>query len=259
MKLPEPDRTKYEIRGIIFGVPLRIHPLFWSSAAALGIRYYADPEGGNLGYFVFWIASVLCCLLLHSLGQALVGRLLGLHGELALNGLGSQIIGVERLSHCWQRVLVLFAGPLVQFALLGCILVMTEIPFPQSFSDWGWQSPIANGAKILLDINLNWGLLTILPQWPLAGGRIALDAGKTLLGRKGRTLALLLSLAVTAILSVWVVFEMSRQLNFPYDSRYMLHLVEAIVRLFFCFILWTISFKALWPVENSALNSVTTD
>ncbi len=259
MKFPEPNRTKYEIRGTIIGVPLRLQPLFWSSVATLGIRYYADPEGGSLGYFLFWIAAALSCLLLHALGQAVVGRLLGICGEIVLDGLGSQFVGVDRLPRCWQRVLTRLAGSLVQFALVGGIWGLTEIPFPQTLSDWGWKSPIANGAKILLDINLTWGLLTVLPLWPLAGGRVALDVGETLLGRKGRTLALLLSLAVTAILSTWVVFEMSLHLSFPYDPRYLLHLIEGVIRLFFCFILWTISFKAMWPVDSSAHEPVTTD
>jgi stage IV sporulation protein FB len=251
MNLPEPYRTRFEIRGRLCGIPLRIQPLFWSSVAVLGIRYYADPEAGSLGYFTFWIVGVLGCVLLHALGQVGIGRFFGMRGEIVLHGLGSQILAVESLSRCWQRIVVLLAGPIVQLLLVGCIWGLTAFPFPSTLSDWGWQTPIATGAVILVRISLAWGLLNILPLWPLAGGRIALDVGQTLLGRTGRVLAQVLSLAVTGILIVWVVLEMSLHLENRYDPGYLMHLEEGIIRLLFCFVLWTMSFKALWPAENT--------
>ncbi|HEV3386685.1 MAG TPA: hypothetical protein VG097_17850 [Gemmata sp.] len=251
MNFTETGRTRFEIRSRLCGVPLRIEPLFWSSVAVLGIRYYADPEAGSLGYFIFWIAAVLGCVLLHALGQAGVGRLFGMRGEIVLYSLGSQILGLDKLSRCWRRTAVLLAGPMVQFVLVACIWGLTAIPFPKTLGDWGWQSPIANGVAILVRIALAWGLLNIAPLWPLAGGRIALDVGETLFGRKGKTSALVLSLAFTAILSVWVVFEMSWRLENRYDPLYSIYLLEGIIQLFFCFVLWLQSFKALWPGENS--------
>jgi hypothetical protein len=88
-----------------------------------------------------------------------------------------------------------------------------------------------------------------LPLWPLAGGRIAFSIGEALLGRKGLIAAAVLSLGATALLSVWVVIEMSWHLEFHYDPRYLLHLEEFSILLLFCFILWLRSFKILWP-EN---------
>lgn len=250
MNLPDPAPTTADIRVKICGVPLWIHPLFWLSVAALGIRYYADPEGGSLGYFTFWILAVLGSVLLHTFCQAFVGRLFGMRGEIVLYGLGSLILGVDKLSRCWRRVIVLLVGPMVQFVLLGCIWgLATFVPFPATLINWGWQTPIATGAEILVRINLAWGLLNILPIWPLVGGRIALDVGDSLLGRKGRTAAMVLSLIVTATLSVWVVFEMSWRMNNPFDPRYFIYLEEGLIRLLFFFILWLRSFKALWP-EN---------
>jgi Zn-dependent protease len=247
----EPSQTKFDLRGRFFGVPLRVHPFFWSSAAALGIRYYADPEGGSLGYFAFWIAAVLACVLLHAFGQACMGRLFGMRGGIVLYGLGSHISGVKGLSRCRQRVIVLSAGPIVQAALIGCILGLTEIPFPAILSDWGWQTPVATGAVMLVQLNIAWGLLNILPLWPFAGGRIALELGETILGKKGRAIALVLSLATAAIMSVWVALEMSRHLSNRYDPNYLIHLEEGSIRLLFCFILWTKSFKALWTGTES--------
>lgn len=250
MNVPDPSQTKYDLRGRICGVPIRVQPLFWSSTAALGIRYYADPDGGSLGYFAFWFAAVLGCVLIPSLSQAFMGRLFGMHGEIVLDGLGNRILGLDRLTGCRRRTLVLLTGPMVQFVLVACIGGLTAIPFPQTLSDWGWQTPIATGAAILVHVSLAWGLLNLVPLWPLAGGRISLDVGETLWGRKGRVMAFVISLTVAAILSVWVVLEMSWHLENRYDPRYFIHLEEGIIRLFFCFVLWTKSFKALWPEEN---------
>ena len=60
-------------------------------------------------------------------------------------------------------------------------------------------------------------------------------------------MAFVISLTVAAILSVWVVLEIDWHLENRYDPRYFIHLEEGIIRLFFCFVLWTKSFKALWP------------
>lgn len=248
MNVPAPKR--FDIHGRFGGIPLRIQPLFWSASAALGVRYYADPDAGSLGYFGFWMAAVLFCVLLHALCQAWMGRALGVRCEILLYGLGNQIIGLDKLSQCWQRLLVLSAGPVSQFLLLGCLWGLTAMSFPASLREWGWQTSIANGAAILVRITLAWGLLNLVPLWPLTGGRMALEVGEALLGSKGRTAGLVLSLAATALLTVWVVLEMSWRLNFPYDDRYKIYLTEGIVGLLFCFILWLQNLIALWPAVS---------
>jgi stage IV sporulation protein FB len=259
MNLPEPNPSRYDLHGRLCGVPLRIHPFFWSSVAALGIRYYADPEAGSLGYFAFWFAAVLGCVLLHALSQIFVGRLFGMRGAIVLYSLGSLISGVDNLPQCWQRVVVPLAGPIAQFVLVGCIWGLAVIfPFPVTLSDWGYQAPIATGAAMLVRINLHWGLLNVLPLWPLAGGRISVDVGETLGGRTGRIAALILSLVVIALISVWAVFETSWYLNFRYDPRYVLHLEEGIVWLLFCFVLWTRNFAALWSAAKPRTDTVWT-
>src|SRR5580700_6241444 len=118
MNIPEPDRTPFDLCLRLRGVSLRIQPLFLLSSAALGIRCYADPEDGSLGYFAFWIVAALVCVFVHALGQALVGRLFGIRCGIVLDGLGSQIVGVESSPRLWQRVSVLLAGPAVSFLLV---------------------------------------------------------------------------------------------------------------------------------------------
>ena len=174
-----------------------------------------------------------------------------MRGGIVLYGLGSLITGVDSLPRCWQRALVLLAGPLVQLLLVAGIWGLTDlIPFPAPLIEWGWQTPVATGLAILGRIALGWGLLNLLPLWPLAGGRIASDVGESLWGIRGRVAAVILSLGVTTVLSVWVVFEMGWHLNQRYDPRYLLYLEESGVLLLFCFLLWLRSFRILWP-ENA--------
>jgi stage IV sporulation protein FB len=247
MKVPEPDLTSFDLRGRLIGVPVRIHPFFWSSALLLGTRYIADPEAGSVGYLAFWIMAALVCVLLPVLAQAFVGRCFRLRLGILLYGLGSQATGIESLPRSWQRVSALLAGPVVSSLLVAGIWGAIElIPFPAFLIDWGWQTPIATGAAILVSLNLWWCLLSLLPIWPLAGGQIVVDVGETYLGRTGRNAALILSLISIAILSILVVSETNRHLNFRYDPRYLLHLQEGIVWLAFCFVLWLRSFKLLW-------------
>lgn len=238
----------YELRGELLRVPLRVQPLFWLSAALLGVRYLSDPEAGSLGYFAFWMVSVLLSLLLRGLGQACVGKLFRMRGEILFDGLGSHIQGLESLPRPWQRVLVLLSGPLVQFLLVAGVLgFMAVVPYPEWLTSENSKETIATAARIVLQLNLVWGLLTLLPIWPLDGGRAAVAIGEAILGSRGRTFVLVLSLLTIASLSILVVRDMSLYLKLRYDPRYLLHLTEGNIRLIFCFVLWLGTFRAVWP------------
>lgn len=249
--LPEPTQTSIDVRARVGGVPFRIQSYFWVAAALLGVRYYMDPEAGSFGYFAFWMVAATVCVLLRALAQARVGRLFGMRGSIVLYGLGSQIQGVELIPRWRQRLLVYASGSIVQLLIAAGLIALTEVaPFPHSISP-EWKSAIATDLDILVKLNVVWGMLTLAPIWPLDGGRMAVDVGESLLGKKGRVLALILSLAATALLSTWVVFEMSRRLSDRFDPRYMLYLVEGGTELFFCFILWLQTFRVLWPDDTS--------
>jgi len=252
MKLQEPDRTSYDLRGHLLGAPLRIHPFFWLSASILGIRYYADPEAGSIGFFAFWMVSVTVCVLLHCLAQVVVARLFGIRGEVLLYGLGSLFVGLESLHPYWKRVVVLLAGLLVQFLIVAGIHFLPELmPFPQYLIEHGWQNSIATGAAMLAHFNLYWGILNLLPLLPFVGGRVVADLGESLLGRKGRNAAYLVSLVVSALLSIWVAFDLNRNADlYRFDPRFSLYLFEDGVLLLYGFILWLRGFRALLP-ENT--------
>jgi stage IV sporulation protein FB len=251
MKLQEPRPTRFDLRWRALGAPVRITPLFWFSCALMGLRYFADPEGGSLGYFLFWMMAAFTSVLLHELGHLLAGRLFGMRPEVILYGLGGLTTGVEALSRRWQRVFVLLAGPVLQLLFVSFIWGITWFPFPGVFRDWGWQAPIANGLFILLWINLYWAILNVIPLWPLDGGRVASEIGEALFGPKGHSVGLGLSIVCAGMLALAATLQMSWRLSFPFDPRYVLYLTEYCIAILYLFLLWLRNFNELWNANKN--------
>jgi Zn-dependent protease len=247
---PEPHPTRFDLRFRLGGAAVRVHPLFWAAAAVLGVRYYADPEGGNLGWFLFWMAAALASVLLHELGHVFVGRMFGMRGEVVLSGLGGLTLGIDSLPRRGQRLLVLLAGPLVNALVVAALWGMTCLPFPEALSDWA--SVVANGTLILLRVNGYWALLNLAPLWPLDGGRMACEIGEGLFGRRGVAAALILSLAFAGLLALSVMLEMRQRYAYPVGERYFLDQQRLSVLLFFCFLFWLRGFREWWAWGPSA-------
>jgi stage IV sporulation protein FB len=241
MHSPEPRPTRWELRWRMFGADIRVHPLFWASSAVTGVRYYQHPEDGGFGVFVFWMIAVFLSLLLHEFGHVFTARLFGVRGDIVLSGLGGRMLGLGELKRCWQRLVVLLAGPLTTFLFFGVLQAITWIPFP------GWREPIGMGMVILVHINFWWGLLNVLPLWPLDGGQMAAELGEALLGRRGRSLAALLSVFVAGLLTVWLVIEMRLRLDqHRFSPLYRIYVEVFVVLSVYCFVFWLSGFRALW-------------
>ena len=73
MLFTEPNRTPYDLRFNLFGIPVRVHPLFWLVAAILGAG--SDPDPIEL---LLWIGTVFVSILIHEMGHALAARALWL-------------------------------------------------------------------------------------------------------------------------------------------------------------------------------------
>jgi stage IV sporulation protein FB len=243
--VPEPSQTNIDLRWCLCGVPIRIHPLFWAASAVLGLRYYAEQPAGGLGFFALWMAAVLVSVLAHNLGQVLVGRMFGMRGKAVLYGLGGLTPGITVLPCCWQRIAVLLAGPLINVLIVALVWGLTWVPFPAAFREWGWGTAIATGTAIVVRINIFWALLNLIPLWPLTGGQVACAMGEGLFGARGVSVALGLSIVVTALLAIWATLQLSMHLDQRFDERYPLFLEQDGVLLLFCFLLWLRGFRAL--------------
>ncbi len=245
MDVPEPRPTRWDLRWRLSGTEFRVHPLFWVSAALLGVRYYHDPDFGGVGTVFFWMVAAFVCLLLHELGHVAAARLFGARGRVVFGGLGGRSLGLEGLGR-WRRVAVLLAGPLTSLLICGLLWAVTYLPFPVALLERGWGPAVANGLFVLWWCNGWWAVLNLLPLWPLDGGRIACEAAEGLLGRRGASLALLLSVVVTAALTLSVLWWARTHLTDRYDPHYTLFLGYALILLVYCFVLWLSGFRALW-------------
>jgi len=255
MQLPEPRRTRFDLRWRFLGSPVRATPLFWVAVALLGFRYDADPEAGSLGYFAMWMLAAIGAIFLHDLGQILVGRFFGMRGEVVLYGLGGPTLGVEDLPRRWQRVIVLLAGSALQLVFVAAIWGVTYLSYPESLDGSELRSLIANGVAIVFRANYYWALLNLLPIWPLDGGRIACEIGEAIFGRRGGTAALVLSLMTCAAAAIFVTIGLGADLDYRFDPRYLLYLEHYTVLLGFCFLFWIRAFQALWSARALSPNS----
>jgi Zn-dependent protease len=252
MQVPGPRPTAFDVRFRLPGVAVRIHPLFWVSSALVGISVYGDPEAGGLGWFGFWIAAVLISLFLHELGHVAACRLFGVRGEVVLYSLGGLTIGIDALPR-GQRLAVLVAGPVVSLLIVGGVYAITWLPSTEALLGPDWQPAILDGLRIVVLINLYWGLLNVLPLWPLDGGCLVCEIGEGLFGRTGRTTGLILCLVAATIFGGWVMVQMVWQDNFRYDPRYTLMMEHWAVVLLYSFLLWTRTFRALLPERATDL------
>lgn len=197
MFLMEPDETRYDLRWRLFGTPVRVHPMFWLMSVILG---YDSTIRLGVGYLLAWVGCVFVSVLLHEFGHVWMGRLFGSPGHIVLFSFGGLAVGSNRLSERWQRILVSFAGPLIQLAFLAVLW------FSQ---DWILRLVPRRslGAVIpvwfmLFEINLLWPLLNLLPIWPLDGGQISREVCQGAMPGRGTSFSLGISMVVAGFLAV---------------------------------------------------------
>lgn len=225
MFLAEPAPSPGELHFRIFGVPVRVHPLFWLVALLLGLRI----RDGQL--LVIWIICVFVSILIHEFGHVLAFQRFGSRARVVLYALGGLAIADrgrhedwgrewkppgydDRNNDGWRQVMIAFAGPLAGFVLATVIVVGLfaadrYCPFP--FGPWTWwfggSRPIANerilnAVYYLLQLNIIWGLVNLLPVYPLDGGQIARELLSMQDSRRGVRRSLVLSIATGAVVAV---------------------------------------------------------
>jgi Zn-dependent protease len=200
----EPGPTAFDFHFRLFGVPVRVHPMFWLISAILGF----DLQREGFLYLVLWVGLVFVSILLHEFGHVVAGRIFGARGHIVLYSFGGLAIGSSNLRSRWQRVVVFFAGPLAQLALYGVLWFLFEYQKPAYLRQFPmlWQVSI----RLLEYINLYWALLNLLPIWPLDGGRISREVFEAVMPGRGTRFALGVSLLVSGVIAVNALVAMNR-------------------------------------------------
>ena len=211
MLLGEPARTPLDLNFQLFGIPVRVHPFFWLTAAFLG------SQGRNARELLIWVVAVFLGVLVHELGHAVAMRSFGLWPWITFFGLGGltsvnpALVSRSRGGSARAQVLISLAGPLAGFVLAGAIVAILRlvgrpvwfvlpnpVPFladlrPPELGEFIWD---------LLAVCIYWGILNLMPIYPLDGGQIAREILVAFNPRGGIVVSLMISAVAAGILAV---------------------------------------------------------
>ena len=158
------EPTPWDLQFTLFRIPVRVHPFFWLAAAVTGW----NPDEPR--FMVLWAVCLFVSILVHELGHALMAEFFRWPSRIILYHFGGLAISEPRGWHSpWRSIAVSLAGPGAGFLLYGLVLVAdyTMRANDVSLSDEGHFVLFQ-----LVRINLYWGLVNLLPVFPLDGGRV---------------------------------------------------------------------------------------
>ncbi len=215
--LSDPPPTPYDLRFAVFGIPVRVHPLFWLAALVTGMPDLNDQDF-QLSMLAAWVAAFFLAILVHELGHALAMRIAGYRPWITLHGLGGMAAydaSQGRPASLAGRVAIAFAGPGAGFLLAALVvggLTAAGKPFAVAWEFYIIpvfvpRAPIGSMALTLfvldlLFISVFWGFLNLLPVQPLDGGHIARELLVYADPRTGLERSLVLSLGTAVVMAV---------------------------------------------------------
>ncbi len=213
-----PQPTRYDLRFTVAGIPVRVHPLFWLMAVLFG------ASTNNLIYLLVWVAVVFVSIVVHELGHAFVFRLYGQRSQVVLHVAGGLTVpepsrwgnsSANVSLRPGQEVLVSLGGPFAGFLLAGLVMLVVVavggsvvfstilfiLPMPTAFLPT--SNAIANLVVVdLLWVSIFWGLINLLPVYPLDGGNVARYVLLKIDPRDGIQTSIWLSVIVAGIVAV---------------------------------------------------------
>lgn len=187
--------TEFDVRLNVFGIHVRIHPLFWVMAAVAVWPSINDPKLKFLGVF-----CVLLSILVHELGHAAFIRKWGFPSEIVLYGMGGYATSTRFST--WRSVWISFAGPLAGFVLYGLVYAILYALAKLS-PEWLRIDAVWYCIDMLLWINLWFGIMNLAPVIPLDGGHIVQALLMRYAPRQGVERTLQISIVVAGAIAYW--------------------------------------------------------
>ncbi len=222
----EPQRTDYDVNFHCGGFPVRVHPLFWLAALILGANGVYDGAGNVSSdaaiVLLSWVSVLFVSILIHELGHALVMRRFGLSSHIVLYLLGGLAVAdtgpysVGRRSRLTptHNIMISLAGPAAGFLLavltvLGIVALGGKVSFDlRSFPYFYYPVLPADTSQSLLIliehllyVNILWGLVNLLPVFPLDGGQVARQLFERVDPWNGFVRSLWLSIATSVLIA----------------------------------------------------------
>jgi Zn-dependent protease len=239
--IAEPPRTPWDLDFQVLGFPVRIHPFFWLAGVLLGYQGGRDAAI----FIVIWLVAFFASILIHELGHALMMRRFGRDSHIVLYAMGGLAIeGRPRdlgFGSPWsfdsytafnprqrlpqEQILISAAGPGIQFVLLGLIVALVYatggsvtpgysgiLPYlnPKLGGELATNRNLHALVDVLIQINLYWPIMNLLPVLPLDGGQIALQVLIQQDAWGGTRRALWLSIIVGGAMAVFALLFMGK-------------------------------------------------
>jgi Zn-dependent protease len=196
--LLEPERTQFDLSWRMFGIHVRVHPMFWLVSAIFGWNIL---QINGIGPFLIFIVCMFVSVLVHELGHVFMGRIFGRDSHIVLYAFGGIAVGHSYLPGRWQRVAVSLAGPGAGFLLFGIMWLVLRYGLPHW--DPSLSMPLLwSTVWWLYVINLFLNLLNLMPIWPLDGGQVSREIFTGLMPRNGVRTSLGVSLVLAGLLAI---------------------------------------------------------
>jgi membrane-associated protease RseP (regulator of RpoE activity) len=159
--------------------------MFWVMALLLGLRS-KDPIS-----LLAWVVAMFVAILVHELGHALAMRSYGFYPQILLYGLGGLAdygMGVRSGAELtpYSRIHISLAGPVAGILLAVAVALLVwlvgghvelvrllgVIPLPVIAEPFG-SIALTAFLQSIIWIGIFWGLINLMPVYPLDGGQIA--------------------------------------------------------------------------------------
>ncbi len=183
-----PPSTRYDLNFTLAGIRVRVHPLFWLMVLLFG-------ASSDLLHLVVWVVVVFISIVVHELGHALAMAIYGQNSHIVLYLWGGLTVpeyvrwGSSRANVTPgpnQQIFISFAGPLAGFLLAGLVMLGVVamggsvtftplfglIPLPSAQIPFGGRF-VYSLVSAFIWINIFWGLINLMPVYPLDGGNIS--------------------------------------------------------------------------------------
>jgi len=186
-----------------------VHPYFWLVAAVLGMNQQVPK------LVLIWVGAVFFSILFHEFGHAFAALSHRWPARIVLYGAGGFATYQPTRQTLRSVILIAGAGPCAGF-LFAALVVFAVIVSGHSiiFHLLGWSLRINASAPglsnipalylvdDLLQINIYWGLVNLLPIYPLDGGQIARAIFVNRLSSNGLRLSLQVSFYTAIALAI---------------------------------------------------------
>jgi stage IV sporulation protein FB len=226
----EPGHTDYDLHFGLFGIPVRVHPMFWLVGLILGS---ALPD---VKHILLWIAAFFVSILCHEMGHALMFQGYGIRSSIVLYGFGGLAIpsGADgpryHTAGTAGRILISFAGAGAGFLIILLVLGLMYAFGSGNRIEFSPPFRILPGLTFLPELHLKnyyvtffvnslfwlwiyWGMMNLLPVYPLDGGQISQEICIAVSPREGVLFSLKLSITVAGAITIGCLWFWLRDLH----------------------------------------------